>query len=144
MLEELNWELLKKEAENEKILEEIKKIEEKSKCEYFDEEWDLLVWFENNIEASEEELEDEDDEEESSEYILVSIQKNAEKLLWKDRFAHLEDDFSDIEWIEEIFMEDDDKFLIDRETCSISERVIKIEILNIYLKLLVESIKEEK
>lgn len=144
MLEELNGELIKKDAENEKMLEEIKELEEKNKCEYFDEEWDLLVWIENNIEASEEELEEEDDDEESSEYILVTIQKNAEELLWKDRFAHLEDDFSEIEWIEEIFMEDDDKFLIDRNTCSISERVIKIEILNIYLKLLLESIKEEK
>jgi len=144
VLEELNGELLKKESENEQMLEEIKKIEDENKSEYFDEEWDLLVWSENNIEASEDELEEEDDEEKESEYILVTIQKNAEELLWKDRFAHLEDDFSEIEWIEEIFIEDDDKFLIDRNTCSISERVIKIEILNIYLKLLLESIKEEK
>ena len=142
MVEELNGELLKKEAENEQMLEEIKKIEKEDNSEYFDEEWDLLVWIENNIEASEDDLEEEDEEE--SDYILVSIQKNSEKLLWKDRFAHLEDDFSEIEGIDEIFIEDDDKFLIERSTCSISERIIKIEMLNIYIKLLLENLKEEK
>jgi len=142
VVEELNGELLKKEAENEQMLEEIKKIEKEDNSEYFDEEWDLLVWIENNIEASEDDLEEEDEEE--SDYILVSIQKNSEKLLWKDRFAHLEDDFSEIEGIDEIFIEDDDKFLIERSTCSISERIIKIEMLNIYIKLLLENLKEEK
>ena len=143
MVEELNGELLKKEAENEKMLEEIKILEKENKTKYFDEEWDLLVWIENNFWATEEDLEEEDEEEQFSEYIEVSVQKKAEELLWEDRFSHLEDDFSEIEGIDEIFLEDEDKFLIERATCSLSEKVIKIEILNIYLKLLIESIKEK-
>jgi hypothetical protein len=43
VVEELNGELLKKEAENEQMLEEIKNLETKNNAEYFDEEWDLLV-----------------------------------------------------------------------------------------------------
>jgi hypothetical protein len=40
------------------MLEEIKNLETKNNAEYFDEEWDLLVWMENNFWTSEEELEE--------------------------------------------------------------------------------------
>ena len=119
----LSKKIINKDLENKELIKKVKKFENKYNEKYFNEKEDIYIGKEN--------FEWEDLDEEDEEYILVSITEVAELYLWEENFYLLEDNFSKIEWIGEIFWEDRETFLIKKELCKISEKVIKIEILNI-------------
>ena len=124
----LTIEQIKKIKQIEKLRKEILIIEEKNNKNYFQDD---------DIEVLDEWWDEIDD------VYTIIIPKDTNKKFWEKNFHNFIKNIENLEWIWEFVEEDIDIFYVNKKLCKMTLEQLKVEILYLYMKYLLDFLKSK-